>query len=133
MARRSGRLVSTAADMCPASPAGLTSTLQSEYAAVTGSAAEPDADSQLRSPDVSKAAGDSLAEGADAGSTADAQHSHPAPQFLVYLAALLPPLAVASAHPGSFLTLLSVSFRPCICFLRSCYVNIMQFNSSTHF
>lgn len=91
---------------CASGPTGLTSTLQSEYAALTASAAGPDATESAAAAQPS--AGDEEAQAAE----------HPAPQPLVYLVALAPPLGIALAHPGSFLTLLSV--RTPAFLLRSC-------------
>lgn len=104
------------------SAAGLTSTLQSEYAAVTAPPNTTITSGGSNMPSSSAAAKDNRdAVNSPAGDAAEAVAAHgdnttgaghPAPQALVYLAALSPPLAVALAHPGSFLTLLSVRARP---------------------
>lgn len=85
-------------------PAGLTSTLQSEWAAVT----TPAARAQRAAPPAQDAGGGPT----EAVDTGDAEGDNTlAPRPLVFLAALTPPLGVALSHPGAFLTLLSVSAR----------------------
>jgi len=87
-------------------PAGLTSTLQSEWAAVTAPAAQ--AQAQRAAPPAQDAGGGPT----EAVDTGDAEGGNTlAPRPLVFLAALTPPLGVALSHPGAFLTLLSVSAR----------------------
>lgn len=88
-------------------PAGLTSTLQSEWAAVTAPAAQ----AQRAAPPAQDAGGGPT-ESVDTG---DSEGDNTlAPRPLVFLAALTPPLGVALSHPGAFLTLLSVSSRSLI-------------------
>ena len=90
--------------------AGLTSTLQSEYAAVTVAQLAP---LRKHATGTNAAREGDTAGGGDAAGQNPGQNPEPASQPLVFLAALAPPLGIALGHPGAFLTLLSVRSPGC--------------------